>query len=115
MKKADIQISIVFIKAVLRKIKTHPITKFSLRIIFFSYIRLLRPILIKSGIIILAKSKIIGGKNECSKTLPISEFNKGRSANKMQKTIKNIIIDGFGLIRGFKNIILVKKYINLQL
>ena len=62
-----------------------------------------------SGIIIPAKSIMTGCRNECLKILTSSEFKMGRSENAMQKTIKNIIIDGFGLIRGFKNIMLVKK------
>ena len=47
--------------------------------------------------------------------LSISHCIKGIKVNAVQKIKKNIIMEGFGFIRYFKNMLLVKKKLDLQM
>ena len=58
--------------------------------------------LIKKGADIAKKTTMKEFKFECLKSVFISEFIVGITTNNTQKKIKKRIIDGFGLMRCFK-------------
>tara|TARA_B100000945_G_C20164153_1_gene494584 strand:- start:228 stop:491 length:264 start_codon:yes stop_codon:yes gene_type:complete len=80
---------------------------------FFSYIILFRPVLKKNGRKKESNNTTKGCIKKQENNKLISLFNKGVRTKKKQKIIKKIIIEGFGLIRCFKNIFLFKIYITL--
>jgi hypothetical protein len=75
---------------------------------FFSYIRLLSPVLRKNGIIIPEKRITEGWIYEWLKRAFNSDFSNGKTANTTQKTKNNKIIDGLGLIRCLRNMVFYK-------
>ena len=62
----------------------------------------------KNGITIPKNRITSEGSRKCLKTTLKSEIIKGKTANKQQKTKKNKIIDGFGLIRCLRDMIFYK-------
>ena len=78
---------IVFTKGVQRSINTKPSTRLSLRIIFFSYTKLLIPSALNAGSSNPNKNTITGDTHWWEKTNSNVEFSKGKHINSMQKTM----------------------------